>query len=238
MTARFYRWISSPRRLALARMIAVVVYLALAAGADLIHSWPWCYKSLLTLLALAPTVLMLAYAQSHFLGTREPPGGSEVPSEHGQGGSVLDDAAELTALSPFIAWTAASVVGATLGLAAIWIKGALGNLGLYQLLVSVVMLSTIAIGFVHLTYARKQLDEAEQQNRRIEQQTREIANLSQVLGTMSTILEGLDAKGVGSLMRSINRLHEATKWVKILLGLLILVILTGLGVLWVQGRRP
>ena len=159
MIASFCRWIRAPHRFVLAMGAVALVYLGLTAWAHGIHSQPGLLKWLVTVLALIPTVPMLACARFYWPREHEQssPKGSEDPSKHGQSGGALDDAVKPTALWRCIAWTAASVVGATLVLAALWIESALQDLGLYQLLVSVVMLSTIAVGFVHLTYAKSNL---------------------------------------------------------------------------------
>ena len=88
-------------------------------------------------------------------------------------------------------------------LAVLRIPNAVAQLALYQLLASIAMLSSIVIGVVHLTHARKQLNEAERQRRGI-------AELSRVLGWLEGIVKGLDGKGVLSLQRDLKFLLWST----------------------------
>ena len=214
--------------------IGVAYVVGVAASREMLQDLTGGPKWLLTvmLLALVPAAHLLLVrrrAQSHL------PSQHRVAGDGEDAGSAAEGAADGPPLSKGMAHTVVGVVAVVFFLAVLWSDEEFDYLVLYQLLVSVVMLSMIVIAVEHLKYARKQLREAEQQNRKIEEQNSKIGDLTNTLTGMDRSLAELDAKGVVSLQRSLSRLHQSTKWMLfVLLGVFValtLLVLQRFGVI-------
>ena len=184
--------------------VLVATFVALAdILADMVYQLHYIIKSVITVGVFWVSWLPEGWARSRFLDEGKQAGDSTALTEPEEVGSALEQAADSKALLKYMVVTVLSAITVVFLLAVLWIPYAVAQLALYQLLASVAMLSSIVIGVVHLTHARKQLNEAERQRRGI-------AELSRVLGRLEDTMKGLDGKGVLSLQRNLKFLLWST----------------------------
>lgn len=196
-------------------------------GADWIYGFQDWFKGFLTAVVFLIPLKLESNARSRFLDKGKQVGEDTALLEPNEARGAPERTADSRALLLYMAKTVFGAVAVVFLLVVLWIQGAVAQLALYQLLASIAMLSSIVIGVVHLTYARKQLHEAERQRRGV-------AELSRVLGQLEDTMKGLDGKGVLSLQRNLNRLF----WSIVAACAVSAFILAVLVAIWFQMPEP